>query len=40
MADHTAMIYDSMHPHGITACIYPIQFPAGQPAATLKVHTV
>lgn len=40
MADHTAMIYDSMYPHGITACIYPIQFPAGQPAATLKVRTV
>jgi len=40
MADHTAMIYDLIYPHGITACIYPIQFPVGQPAATLKVHTV
>jgi len=25
MADDTAVIYDSMYPHGITACIYPIQ---------------
>jgi hypothetical protein len=40
MADHTAMIYDSMYTHGIMACIYPIQFPAVQPATTLKVHTV
>jgi len=23
MADHTAMIYDSMCPHGITTCICP-----------------